>query len=142
MTKQLFAVLDRVQDGWPSGAGFLLLNPTPTTWSVEAAYQVVTGWSRQEYDFYRRQLPSLAAELVVLHQRWCVAAVLVVALAATIVVAGMPAALLSSTATGVLMGVLAAVVLPPVAICNGIARDCVAAQSLVAACAASQSSAR
>jgi hypothetical protein len=132
--KKLFAILDRVQDAWPTGAGVLLMDSTPPTWSIEAAYRVVAGWSSQEYQSYRRQLPALVANLRALHRNWCVAAALAVVLAALIVAAGMPMAAISDPAGGVLAGVLAAVLLPPLAICNGIMRDCVAAQALLLAC--------
>jgi hypothetical protein len=132
--KKLFAILDRVQDAWPAGAGFLLMATTPPAWSLDAAYRVVAGWSIQEYHSYRRQLPVLVANLQALHRSWCVAAALAVVLAALIVAAGMPVAAISDPAGGVLAGVLAAVLLPPLAICNGIMRDYVAAQALLLAC--------
>ncbi|MFO7168465.1 MAG: hypothetical protein DIU80_010620 [Chloroflexota bacterium] len=140
MTSKLFTLLDRVQDGWPSGAGLLVIVPAAQAWSIDAAYRVVSGWSHQEFATYSRQLRELAESLAALHRKWCVAAILATILGALIVVAGMPVATTSDQALAILVSVLAAVLLPPLVICNGIARDCVAAQSLLIAC--SQSTAR
>jgi hypothetical protein len=83
---------------------------------------------------YRRQLPALAASLGLLYRRWIVAACLALLLALVVVIAAATSSTLTDISAGVLLAVVSAILLPPFAICNGIAGDYMAAQALLAVC--------
>ena len=71
-----------------------------------------------------------------------VAAGLALLLGLAVAVSAGGAGALSDAQRAVLMAVVGSIVLPPLAICNGIARDCVAARALLAVCAAAETRAR
>ncbi|HWQ12982.1 MAG TPA: hypothetical protein VNL77_09285 [Roseiflexaceae bacterium] len=94
----------------------------------------MASWSPAERWSYRRQLTALAAWLGLLYRRWVVAAYLAAVLALVMVIAAASGGALTDSSAGVLLAVLSAILLPPFAICNGIAGDYTAAQALLAAC--------
>jgi hypothetical protein len=98
-------------------------------WAIEAAQSVASDIQPADVVIYRTHLRRRADQLAALHQRWIVAAVLAVLLAMAVVsnAASFP---LDGVRLGVLWAVLSAILLPPVAICNGIAREYLAAHSL------------
>ena len=85
------------------------------------------GWSQQ-----RKTVVDPIHAL--LHRRWLVTMTLALLLATVVVLAAVPAGALTETSAGVLAAVLCAIVLPPFVICNGIARDYMAAQALLVVC--------
>jgi hypothetical protein len=101
----------------------------PPLWAIDAARHVALNVQPGDMAFFRAQLRRRADQLATLHRRWVVAAVLAVLLAMAVVstAAGFP---LDNIRMGILSAVLSAILLPPIAICNGIARDYVAARAL------------
>ena len=126
-------LLDSIQSEWPLLPSFALVGPTDTLphWAVLSAQRVAVQLSPGEVLACRARLPRLAEQFAALYRRWVVAAVLAVLLALA-VVANAAAVPLDSLHLGVLSSVLCAILLPPVVICNGIARDYVAARALAA----------
>lgn len=137
MSRTLFRVLDQVQDLWPAGTSIQGLPPAvPPAWALESARTIVSSWSPTEYHAYRRQIPALASSLAALYRRWIVAVLLALMLSITCVIAAAGGGELTDVHATVLVTVVCAIVLPPIVICNGIARDTLAAQALVAVCGA------
>jgi hypothetical protein len=135
MSRKLFALLDQVQARWPAGTLLQTVPPaTPPGWTLDAARSIVSTWSPTEFLSYRRQLPALAVSLAALYQRWIVAALLALMLSVTVVMAAAGAGIFTDAHAAVLITVVATIALPPIAICNGIARDYLAAQALLAVC--------
>jgi hypothetical protein len=135
MTRKLFALLDQVQARWPAGTMLQTTPPAaPPDWALDAARSIVGSWSPTEFLSYRRQLPALAASLAALYQRWIVAALLALMLSVTVVLAAGGVGAFTDVQAAVLITVVATIALPPIAICNGIARDYLAAQALLAVC--------
>jgi hypothetical protein len=101
----------------------------PPLWAIDAARHVALSVQPGDVTFLRAQLRRRADQLAALHRRWIVAAVLAVLLAMAVVstAAGFP---LDNVRMGILSAVLSAILLPPIAICNGIARDYMAARAL------------
>jgi hypothetical protein len=133
--RALFTLLDRVQESWPRrlALSYMHLAPPPD-WAQNAALQVTTDWTIWERQRYRAELNRLVQELSLLHRRWLVTMTLALLLATVVVLAAVPAGALTETSAGVLAAVLCAIVLPPFVICNGIARDYMAAQALLVVC--------
>jgi hypothetical protein len=129
-------LLDSIQSEWPLLPSLALVGTTDTLphWAVLSAQRVAVHLSPGEVLACRARLPKLAGQFAALYRRWIVAAVLAVLLALT-VVASATAVPLDNLHLGVLSSVLCAILLPPLVICNGIARDYVAARALVAALA-------
>jgi hypothetical protein len=135
MTRKLFQLLDQVQDHWPNGLiPHGIRDASIPEWALEAARSIVTNWSPVEYLSYRRQLPALAASLGALYQRWLVAALLAMMLSVTVVLAAAGVLVYSDAHAAVLVTVVCTIALPPIVICNGIARDYLAARALAAVC--------
>ena len=124
-------LLAATQAQWPLRSSLTLLGIADTLpdWAAAAAQHVAVGMHPAEVVISRVQLTRLADQYAALYRRWVVAAVLAVLLALA-VVASAAATPLDSLHLGVLSGVLVAILLPPLAICNGIARDYVAARAL------------
>jgi hypothetical protein len=101
----------------------------PPSWALDAARYVAVTVVPADVAFYRVQLRRRADQLAALHRRWSVAAVLAVLLAMA-VISNAAAFPLDNIHLGILSAVLSAILLPPIAICNGIARDYVAARAL------------
>ena len=135
MTRKIFHVLDQVQARWPLGArmGCVQLS-APPAWALDAAREVVMTWTPAELMAYRRQLPPLAASLGALYQRWVVAASLALLLGLFVVMAAAGAVVFTGVHSAVLLTVVSTIVLPPIAICSGIARDHIAARALLVVC--------
>ncbi|MEN9937414.1 MAG: hypothetical protein RLZZ387_3993 [Chloroflexota bacterium] len=135
MTRQLFALLDKVYDRAPLGASLRYVHlSAPPQWALETASTLVASWTAAEQQKYRAQLAGLAGHLAVLHSRWVVAAALALMLGFTVVIAAMTGGQLNEANDGVLTAVLTAILLPPFTICHGIARDYAAAQALLTVC--------
>jgi hypothetical protein len=131
-------LLDAVQVEWPLLPSIAMIGITETLphWATSSAQRALTGLQPGDLAACRAKLPSHAEMLAALHRRWVVAAVLAILLALAVVASAhaMPTPM-DEVHLGVLIGVLGAILLPPLAICNGIARDYVAARALVAAMA-------
>ena len=100
-------------------------------WALASAQRMAARLSPGELAVCRAQLPTLVEWLTALHRRWAVTAMLAVLLALA-VVSSAHAAPLDGLRIGVLISVLCAILLPPLVICNGIARDHLAARALAA----------
>jgi hypothetical protein len=129
-------LLDSIQSEWPLLPSLALVGIADRLphWAISSAQRGAVRLSPGEVLAYRSRLPRLAERFAALYRRWVVAAVLAVLLALA-VVATAAAAPLDSLHLGILSGVLCAILLPPLVICNGIARDYVAARALAAALA-------
>jgi hypothetical protein len=137
MMQRLFHLLDQVQDRWPRGASLRLVQLRPLQpWAIESARALISGWSPADHVRYRVQFTALVEELALLHRRWAVATALALLLGLTVAMAALGGGQLTDDSAGVLAGVLSAILLPPYAICYGIARDHQAAQAILAACRA------
>jgi hypothetical protein len=125
-------LLDAVQVEWPLLSRLTLLGPTntPPSWAVASAQRMAVRLQPGELAACRAQLPQQAKLLAALYWRWVVTMVLALLLALT-VIASASTHPIDSTRLGILISVLTAILLPPLVICNGIARDYVAARSLV-----------
>jgi hypothetical protein len=125
-------LLDAVQVEWPLVGRLTLLGPTETLpqWAIASAQRMALRLQPGELTACRAQLPRQAKMLAALYWRWVVTMALAVLLALT-VVASAYSAPMDSTRLGILISVLTAILLPPLVICNGIARDYVAARALV-----------
>lgn len=135
MTRKMFQVLDQVQNRWPLGALLECVQLiAPPAWALEAAREVVVTWTPAELMACRRQLPALVASLGALYQRWVVAASLALLLGLFVAMAAAGAAVFTGVHSAVLLTVVSTIVLPPIAICTGIARDYIAARALLAVC--------
>ena len=126
-------LLDATQAQWRLLPSLLLVGTGDYVpcWAVEAAQYVAMGVPPAEVAIYRAQLRRRADQLAALHRRWVVAAVLAVLLAMA-VVSNAATFAMDALHLGILWAVLSAILLPPIAICNGIARDYVAARALSA----------
>ncbi len=124
-------LLDAIQSEWPLIASLSIVGISDHLphWAVASARRVSTQIAPASVVAYRAQLRRRSEQLAALHRRWIVAAVLAVLLAAAVVCNAM-AVPLDSLHLGILSGVLCAILLPPIAICNGIARDYVATRAL------------
>jgi hypothetical protein len=124
-------LLDDIQARWGLISCMTIVGTRDTLprWAIEAAQHVAQEVQPAHVAVYRAQLRRRADQLAALHQRWVVAAVLAVLLAMA-VVSNAAAFPLDGARLGVLWAVLSAILLPPVAICNGIARDYLAARAL------------
>jgi hypothetical protein len=124
-------LLDATQARWRLLPSLTIVGAVgePPLWAIEAARHVALNVQPGDVTFCRAQLRRRAEQLAALHRRWIVAAVLAVLLGMAVVstAASFP---LDSTRIGILWAVLSAILLPPIAICNGIARDYVAARAL------------
>ena len=101
----------------------------PPQWAMASAQRFAASLRPVELSVCRSQLPRQIQFLGTLHQRWIVTTVLAVLLAAAVVVSAL-ATPPNSVQLGVLISVMCAILLPPLVICNGIARDYVAARAL------------
>jgi len=124
-------LLDATQAKWRLLPSLLLVGTDDRlpSWAVAAAQHVALEVPAADVAFFRVQLHRRAEQLAALHRRWVVAAVLAVLLAMA-VVSNASAFTLDALHLGILWAVLSAILLPPIAICNGIARDYVAARAL------------
>jgi hypothetical protein len=121
-----------MQREWPVLSSFALIGivETPPHWVAASAKRALAQLPPGELAACRAQLPMQAQLLMALHRRWVVAAVLAILLALTMI-SSAQAMPLDGMRLGVLISALSAVLLPPLVICNGIARDYVAARALV-----------
>lgn len=124
-------LLDAMQSEWPILSSLALIGTSDTQpqWAVTAAQRVAARLSPGEVAVCRAQIPMLVGALAALHRRWVVTSVLAVLLALAVVSSAYTVPL-DSLRTGVLIGVLSAILLPPLVIGNGIARDYLAARTL------------
>ncbi|HEX5692571.1 MAG TPA: hypothetical protein VFX76_21300 [Roseiflexaceae bacterium] len=124
-------LLDALQADWPllDSLAIVGIAQTPPQWAMDSAQRFAAGMRPAELSVCRSQLPRQIQFLRTLHQRWIVTTVLAILLGAA-VVANSLATPPDSVQLGVLIGVLSAILLPPLVICNGIARDYVAARAL------------
>jgi len=128
---KLTKFIDAMQMEWPLLPSLALvgITDTPPYWASDAAQRMATRLHPADLAACRAQLPHQMRFLATLHQRWVVTSVLAVLLALA-VVANAFTTPPSSVQIGVLISVMMAILLPPLVICNGIARDYVAARAL------------
>jgi hypothetical protein len=126
-------LLDAMQSEWPLLSSLMIVGTTdpPPHWVATSAQRVAMRMHPGELAACRAQLPLLIRQLAAFYRRWVVTSVLAVLLALAVVSAAHTTPL-DGLHTGILMSVLIAILLPPLVICNGIARDYVAAQALSA----------
>jgi hypothetical protein len=124
-------LLDTMQAEWPLLPTLAIVGIADTLphWAATSAQRMVARMHPSDLVACRAQLPRQIQFLATLHQRWVVASVLAVLLALTIVISAY-ATPPDSLQTGILISVMSAILLPPLVICNGIARDYVAARAL------------
>jgi len=124
-------LIDATQADWPllPSLGLVGIAETLPDWAAASAQRVVVRLHPAELAACRAQLPRQIRLLAILHQRWIVTSVLAVLLAAAVVSSALTTPP-NSVQMGVLIGVMSAILLPPLVICNGIARDYVAARAL------------
>lgn len=124
-------LLDATQAEWPLLPSLALagIRENLPLWAIESAQRVALNVQPANMAIYRAHLRRRADQLAALHRRWVVAAVLAVLLAMTVVSTAGEVSL-DSLHLGILSAVLSAILLPPLAICNGIAREYVAARAL------------
>jgi hypothetical protein len=126
-------ILDTLQADWPLIGSFALASSAEIpAWVARSAERVHTGLSPVERIFCQHQLPGLIAQLAFLRRNWIVTVLLATFLALTVVVYAEPM-VHDSVRMGILVTVLSSILLPPLVIYHGIARDYVAAQSLLTA---------
>jgi hypothetical protein len=130
----LFRLLDQVHARWPNDASLNHLQPTPPEGVIEAAKDIAQTWSTAEYHGYRRELPEFISSLNLLYRRSLVTAGLALVLALLVIIAGTTSTALNDSNATVLAIVVSAILMPPFAICYGIARDQAAARALLAVC--------
>lgn len=127
-------LLDALQKDWPLATSLTLLGlQPPPPWAADAAISFASSLAPAERAACQTQFPALIDRLAVLYRQWAVAAVLASLLALAIMAQAASVGVLGTLQIAVLMSVLCAVLLPPLLICNGIARDHVAAQALLLA---------
>lgn len=125
-------LLSAMQSEWPLLSCLTLVGGAATPrWAIASAQRVALNLPSPALSVCRARLPLLVGSLAALHQRWVVALALAVLLALA-VVSSAPAAPLDALHQGILLSVLSAILLPPLVIYNGIARDYVAARALAA----------
>lgn len=125
-------ILDTLQADWPVLASFALVSCAEIpAWVASSAQRLHTGLSPMERMFCQRQLPGLVAQLAFLRRNWIVTVLLAMLLALAVVAHAEPM-LHDSVRRAILLMVLSSILLPPVVIYHGIARDHMAAQSLLA----------
>ena len=124
-------LLDALQADWPllDSLAIIGIAETPPQWATTSAQRFAASLRPAELAVYRAQLPNHIQFLRTLHQRWIVTTILAVLLGAAVVASSL-ATPPNSVQLGVLISVLCAILLPPLVICNGIARDFVAARAL------------
>jgi hypothetical protein len=124
-------LLDALQADWPllDSLAIIGIAETPPQWATTSAQRFAASLRPAELAVYRAQLPHHIQFLRTLHQRWIVTTILAVLLGAAVVASSL-ATPPNSVQLGVLISVLCAILLPPLVICNGIARDFVAARAL------------
>jgi hypothetical protein len=126
-------ILDTLQADWPLLGSFALASSAEIpAWVARSAERVHTGLSPMERIFCQHQLPRLIAQLAFLRRNWTVTVLLAIFLALAVVAYAEPM-VHDSVRMGILVTVLSSILLPPMVIYHGIARDYVAAQSLLAA---------
>jgi len=126
-------ILDTLQADWPVLGSFALASCAEIpAWVARSAERVHTGLSPMERVFCQHQLPGLIARLAFLRRNWIVTVLLAIFLALAVVAHAEPM-VHDNIRMGILVTVLSSILLPPLAIYHGIARDYVAAQSLLAA---------
>ena len=124
-------ILDTLQADWPLLGSFALVSCAELpSWVASSAQRLHTGLSPVERMLCQQQLPGLVARLNYLRRNWIVTVLLAMLLALAVVANAQPM-LHDSLRMGVLLTVLSSILFPPVAIYHGIARDYVAAQSLL-----------
>jgi hypothetical protein len=125
-------LLDSMQSEWPLLSSLMIVGTAERPhWADTSAQRVAVSLHPVELAVCRARLPYLVDSLAALHRRWVVTLVLVVLLALAVVSAA-SAAPLDALHLGILISVLNAILLPPLVIYNGIARDYVAARALAA----------
>ena len=124
-------IIDTLQADWPLLPSLALVSCAEIpAWTMRSAQQLHMCLSSTERVVCQRQLPELIAQLAFLQRHWTVTVVLATLLALTVIARAEPI-VHNSFQTGILVMVLSTILLPPLAICHGIARDNVAAQSLL-----------
>lgn len=130
-------IIDKLQSDWPLIPSLALAQCADVPpWTMRSAQQLQVRLSPMERIICRQQLPDLVAFLAHLQRRWIITIVLSALLALAIIGKAQPMAP-DTIQTGILLTVLSTVLLPPLAIYHGIARDYVAARSLLAVIRAS-----
>lgn len=126
-------VIDTLQADWPllPSLGLVSCSEIPG-WVAQSAQQLHARLSPKERITCQHQLPGLVAQLAHLRRNWTVTVILAILLAFTVVAHANPT-LHDSLRTGILATVLSSILLPALAIYHGIARDYIAAQSLLVA---------
>jgi len=126
-------ILDTLQADWPLLGSFALASSAEIpAWVARSAERVHTSLSPMERMFCQHQLPRLIAQLAFLRRNWIVTVLLAIFLALAVVAYAEPM-VHDNVRMGILVTVLSSILLPPLIIYHGIARDYVAAQSLLAA---------
>lgn len=126
-------IIDMLQADWPllPSLGLVSCAEIPA-WVDQSAQQLHARLSPKERIACQHQLPGLVAQLANLRRNWTVTVILAILLAFTVVAHAHPT-LQDSLRIGILFTVLSSILLPALAIYHGIARDYVAAQSLLIA---------
>ncbi len=125
-------IVDKLQADWPFLASLGLIGCVEVpAWAIESAVQTHTRLSPAERMTCHAHLPRETANLAFLQRSWTVTVVLAVLLAVVVLVHAGPL-VHTSLQVGILVTVLSTILLPALAIGHGIARDYVAAKSLLA----------
>ena len=124
-------IIDGLQADWPLLPSLALIGCAQVpAWVEQSAQQVHTRLSPTERMVCQAQLPRVIEHLAFLLRHWTVTVILATLLALAVLAQAEPA-VHDSLQIGILMIVLSTILLPPLAICHGITRDYVAAQSLL-----------
>jgi hypothetical protein len=125
-------IVDKLQADWPFLASLGLIGCVEApAWAIQSALQAHTQLSPAERMACQAHLPREIANLAFLQRYWTVTVVLAVLLAAVVLAHAGPL-VHNSLQVGILVTVLSTILLPALAIGHGIARDYVAAKSLLA----------
>ena len=124
-------IIDGLQADWPLLPSLALIGCAGIpAWVERSAQQIHTRLSPTERMVCQAQLPRVIAHLAFLQRHWTVTVILATLLALAVLAHAQPA-VHDSLQTGILTMVLSTILLPPLAICHGITRDYMAAQSLL-----------
>ena len=130
--RSITTIIDIVQADWPLLPSLALVGCAEIPpWTLQSAQQFYTCLSPTERVACQTQLPQRIASLAFLQRHWTVTVILATILAFAVVAQAEPL-LHDSLRVGILVTVLSTILLPPLAICHGIAREYVAAQALLA----------
>ena len=124
-------IIDTLQVDWALLPSLALVGCAEIpAWALGSARKLYTCLSPAELQICQTQLPRLIAQLAFLRRHWAVTVMLAMLLAVAVIAHAEPM-VQDSLRSGILVTVLSTILLPPLAISHGIARDYVAAQSLL-----------